>query len=295
MDIYWIADKKKCGPATVPDVLSLVQMGELTPETKGWHAGCEQWMPLRELPALADFLAPPPEPAEELPPPPSAEETSPQNVENSAQLPPGAVRVYLPSAAQRLLARLVDISLYMALVFGVVYAREIPFNAGLLPSSPLVWIGYIILEASLISYLGTTPGKSLLGIQVRCVGAGQQMGLGRSFSRAVTVFVAGMGMMISILPLFTIGYSWWTLRSRGITLWDARCSTLPFQLARASLLRHLVAVGLLFVCINLTLQFMLPWYPAMIEAVEQQSPETAEWMRSMAPPEQLPAAPETKK
>lgn len=35
MDIYWIADKKKCGPATVPDVISLVQMGELTPRYQG--------------------------------------------------------------------------------------------------------------------------------------------------------------------------------------------------------------------------------------------------------------------
>ena len=74
MDIYWIADKKQCGPATVPDVLSLVQMGELTPDTRGWHAGCEKWMPLRELPALADFLEekPEPEPAEELPPVPDS-------------------------------------------------------------------------------------------------------------------------------------------------------------------------------------------------------------------------------
>ncbi|HIX20727.1 MAG TPA: DUF4339 domain-containing protein, partial [Candidatus Akkermansia intestinigallinarum] len=56
MDIYWIKDKRRCGPATVPDVISLVQMGEISPDTKGWHAGCKQWMPLRELPALSDFL-----------------------------------------------------------------------------------------------------------------------------------------------------------------------------------------------------------------------------------------------
>ncbi len=56
MDIYWIKDKSQCGPSTVPDVISLLQMGELTPETLGWHAGCKKWLPLRELPALADFL-----------------------------------------------------------------------------------------------------------------------------------------------------------------------------------------------------------------------------------------------
>ena len=117
MDIYWIADKRKCGPATVPDVISLVQMGELTPDTKGWHAGCEQWMPLRELPALVDFLQekPAPEAEEELPPVPAA---GAEAEERPDVVPENAVRVYLPSPAARMLARLVDMALYMALVFG---------------------------------------------------------------------------------------------------------------------------------------------------------------------------------
>lgn len=68
MDIYWIKDKQRRGPATVPDILSLVQSGELTPDTLGWHAGCTGWQPLRELPALCDFLREPePETEEEAP------------------------------------------------------------------------------------------------------------------------------------------------------------------------------------------------------------------------------------
>ena len=53
MRIYWIEDKKKHGPISVPEVISRVQMGELSPTTKAWHKGCEQWMPLKDLPALA--------------------------------------------------------------------------------------------------------------------------------------------------------------------------------------------------------------------------------------------------
>lgn len=56
MDIYWIQNRQRRGPATVPDVISLVQMGEISPDTLGWHAGCQGWKPLRELPALSDFL-----------------------------------------------------------------------------------------------------------------------------------------------------------------------------------------------------------------------------------------------
>lgn len=280
MDIYWIADNKKCGPATVPDVISLVQMGELTPDTKGWHAGCEGWMPLRELPALADFLVErealqeqeettPPVPESDLPP---------------AGVPEGAVKVYLPSPAVRLLARLVDMMLYMALVYGVIYVRAIPFHAGLLPSSPLVWMGFVALEAGLVAYLGTTPGKALLGIQVRSV-SDKPMSLGRAFSRSCLVFIGGMGMMVSLLPVFMMGYSWWTLRQRGITLWDARCTTLPLMFAPATLRRQLLALAVILAGIHLVSLSLQPWLPAMIDTVAQQSPEMAEKMRQFMPVE----------
>lgn len=275
MDIYWIADKKKCGPATVPDVLSLVQMGELTPDTRGWHAGCEQWMPLRELPALADFLQEKQE-EEALPEVPGETETP------SPGVPEGAVRVYLPSPAVRLLARLVDMALYLALVYGVIYVRQIPFNAFLLPSCPLLWIAFVALEAGLVSSLGTTPGKALLGIQVRRVNSGP-MTLGCALSRASMVFVCGMGMMVSLLPLFMMGYSWWMLRSRGISLWDARCATLPLMLKPASVARQILAVCVVFACFHVSSLCLQPWLPGMIEAVERESPEAGQYLRGLLP------------
>lgn len=283
MDIYWIADKKQCGPATVPDVLSLVQMGELTPDTKGWHAGCERWMPLRELPAMADFLQekPEPQPEEALPPvPPGTHEAAPPA---DTSVPEGAVRVYLPSAAVRLLARLVDMALYVLLVFGVIYVRGIPFNAGLLPSSPLMWIGFVALEAGLIASLGTTPGKSLMGIRVHCVNGGR-MTMGRAFSRAGLVFMCGMGMMVSLLPMFMMGYSWWVLHTRGITVWDARCSTLPLQFSPPHILRQLLAVVVVLMCMYTTAFCMQPWLEPMVQMIEQQSPDAGQWMRQMMPP-----------
>ncbi len=275
MDIYWIADKKKCGPATVPDVLSLVQMGELTPDTRGWHAGCEQWMPLRELPALAGFLQEK-QVEEALPEVPGETETP------SPGGPEGAVRVYLPSPAVRLLARLVDMALYLALVYGVIYVRQIPFNAFLLPSCPLLWVAFVALEAGLVSSLGTTPGKALLGIQVRRVNSGP-MTLGCALSRASMVFVCGMGMMVSLLPLFMMGYSWWMLRSRGISLWDARCATLPLMLKPASVARQILAVCVVFACFHVSSLCLQPWLPGMIEAVERESPEAGQYLRGLLP------------
>lgn len=282
MDIYWIADKKQCGPATVPDVISLVQMGELTPETRGWHAGCDKWMPLRELPALADFLAERPDNKDEatqpeLPPVPESD-SAPSAEPVVGELPPGAVRVYLPTPAVRLMARLVDISLYMALFYGVVYVRQIPFDVSLMPSSPMVWLGYVVLESLLVYFLGATPGKSLMGIQLRSVGQGN-LSIGRAMSRTCLVFVCGMGMMISILPLIMMGFSWWSLRKRGITAWDARCSTLPLQMQPTRVGRQLLAVLVILVGFHLAGYCIQPWAPDMVSAVEAHDPEAAEWMR----------------
>lgn len=292
MDIYWIADKKQCGPATVPDVLSLVQMGELTPDTRGWHAGCDAWMPLRDLPALADFLKEPPAEPElsgqaELPPVPAAEAPTAEAESAPVGLPPGAVRVYLPSPAVRLVARLADISLYMALFYGVIYVRQIPFDVALLPSSPMVWLGYVVLEALLVYFLGTTPGKALLGIQIRCVGQ-ESLSIGRSLSRACLVFVCGLGMMMSLLPLFMMGISWWSLRKRGITAWDARCSTLPLQMQPGRVTRQVLAVLVMLVCFHITGYCFQPWADDIVAAVEMQDPDAAGWMRKVM---QLPQPP----
>ncbi len=284
MDIYWIADKKKCGPITVPDIISRVQMGELSPETKGWHVGCEQWMPLRELPALADFLQETPAEAAPAAEPVEAESAvAPAGEGLPTGLPENAVRVYLPSPASRLLARLVDISLYMALLYTAFYVRQIPYDAALMPSNPLIWLGYVVLEALLVNFTGGTPGKHLLGIQLRVVGEGQ-MSIGRSLSRSCLAFIGGMGMMVSLLPLIMMGFSWWQLRSRGITMWDARCQTLPIMLRPSFVLRQILAVLVIFMAFNITCTCMEPWLEPMVQQVESQSPEAGQFLRSMMPP-----------
>lgn len=282
MDIYWIADKKKCGPVTVPDIISRVQMGELSPDTKCWHAGCEQWMPLRELPALVDFLAEKNAEAEQEPPH-SPEAPVASEPERPAGLPENAVRVYLPSPASRLLARLVDMSLYTAVFYTATYLRQISFDPALLPSNPLVWLGFVVLEALLVYFLGGTPGKFLLGIQVRRVGE-EPMTLGSSLSRALMVFIGGMGMMVSILPLFMMGFSWWQLRTRGMTMWDARCRTLPIMFKPMMVLRQFTAVFIIIITFNITITCMEPWLEPMVQQVEQQSPEMGQVLRGMMPP-----------
>lgn len=312
MDIYWIKDKKKCGPSTVPDVISMVQSGELSAENLGWHSGCSGWMPLRELPALADFLNPredeeeaSPEPeavsaeaAEELlpPVPPKAEKDGTVAAEpGKAELIP-LPDFRFPSAGVRLMARLVDMSIYASLMYIVFYLTGAEFSINLLPYGPMFWLGLIGMEAVSIHFSGTTPGKRLMGIRIFAgsvagehtmaltPGVGFTQALGRSFM----VFIGGMGMMAYILPFIMGPIALFMLKRRGITTWDLRARTLPVQVQTPPFYRYLLAAGIIYASLNIVSTCMLPWYPDILQMMEQQSPEHARMLREMMPPGVLP-------
>ena len=146
----------------------------------------------------------------------------------------------------------------------------------------MVWLGYVLLEAVLVHFLGTTPGKAMLGIQVRCGGEGR-MTVGRSLSRACLVFVGGLGMMISVLPLIMMVFSLVTLRKKGITMWDARCATLPLQMQPAKTMRRFLAILAIMIAFQLAGSCLVPWTEEMMTAVEAQNPALAEWLRESLP------------
>lgn len=290
MDIYWVKDGRRSGPSCVPDVIAMVHSGELSADSLGWHAGCAAWVPLRELPALADFLTEPraDAPADELPPVPPAGAASAAEEE---PLPEGVERIWLPSPSTRLVARGVDVALYLGMVYAAIYLRHLPFSPALMPDSPYLWMGFVALEAALITFFGTTPGKSFFGIRVVAFheGVEEEMGFLRALGRSLMVFVGGMGMMVSFLPVLMSGFSWWILRKHGITYWDARMCTFPAQKAPTGRGRRLAAVLLIFLCLHVVWTSMVPWVPAMLDTIAETSPEQAETLRRYMPPELLPA------
>ncbi len=314
MDIYWIENGKRKGPVTVPDIISLVQMGELTPDTRGWHAGCESWMPLRELPALADFLgnlenrskaAPPqeepaPEPQEPvlpagLPPIQPAPNTT---AEGDA---PRIIEVFPATATARLMARCVDAAIYAAAALGVAYTLGLEFNNYYIPSSPAFWLPMVVIEALLISRTGTTPGKRLMGIRLASILGGPRISFGRALLRSALVFFLGTGLMMFPVGIIMMLFSYWNLRSRGICLWDARATTLPVQPAKSGMGRFVGAIVTIYLALTAAGLFMQPWMPTMLEEIEKQSPEAAHQLRELmqfplpaAQPQDAPTIPQPK-
>lgn len=338
-NIYWIRDKKRCGPATVPDVISLVQMGELTRSTLGWHSGCDKWMPLEKLPALADFLgdlesspsdveaemapipgesspadnvAPRPDGLPPIPPRPTpgaAESPAPPGQQTPSArpgsypsngsiperstayegegepggLPPMARRVFLPSPGVRFFARCIDYALYLSFFYLVVYAMGIEFELLLMPGSYLVWLPCAIIEGFYLSRLGTTPGKALMGIRLSVFGDVERIGVLRGTIRALLVFILGCGMMFFPLAVTMGILTLWVLRRRGITSWDARCSTLPIQVIPTSTERILAGLGIIFVSLVAVGFFLTPWTQPMLEALEEQQPGITQKIAPLLP------------
>ncbi len=307
MDIYWIKDKRQCGPSTVPDVISQLQAGDLTPETLGWHAGCSGWQPLRELPALADFLgerqeekAEASEEAQDHPaanvaaeeqdaPAPTSEPPAAQQelpLPGAPKLQGGSTPVYLPSPVARLLARLVDYALYTVLYGAFIQLRGIPYDATLLLTvNPLLWLPMLVLEAWLLSTWGTTPGKAVLGIRLTTFGDAPRLSFLRALLRSLMVFSFGMAFMIpQLLPIMLV-FEYWMLRRRGITLWDARLSTLPTQKEPCTPSRYVLDVVLLYVSMVMFFSCMKPWMPGMLDDIGKVNPEMAQKLRSIMPAE----------
>ncbi len=284
MDIYWIQDKQRRGPATVPDVISLVQMGELTPETLGWHAGCPQWMPLRELPALADFLGQNNHDNGEnetsdngtAPVPPS-----PDKAPDTAPTTPVILAVGVaPSPMARLMARLLDTSLYCVLALGLIRLSGAAYDSALLPGTPLFWLPMLLLEALFLSKWGTTPGKRLMGINLLPHRQTVPLTFGRALHRSFLVFFLGVGMYIFPLSLLMAAFTAWRLKHSPITLWDARTRTIPVQTRPTTPARILTAIIIVYLAMNAAGYLLQPWMPDMLQEMEQSSPETAKTLRS---------------
>ncbi len=296
MDIYWIKDKQRRGPATVPDVLSLVQMGELTPDTPGWHAGCDGWKPLKELPALVDFLGDlkdksktaqseaPESEINQLPPLPQQSTTSAPAPGISLTVPQSTAalisgEVTLPRPATRLAARLIDCSLYAAIASATINLLGLEYSDLLMM---LFWLPMIPLEALVISILGTTPGKRLMGITLSTFGPGQQMSFGRALFRSISANLVGMGCFLFPICLVTMLISYFMLTRRGLTMWDAQTLTLPLQIRKPRILHYLVSFFVIYFMAQVA-AFNLVSMPGAIEVIERTSPETARSLREMMP------------
>ena len=147
MDIYWIQDHEQKGPLPEVEVISMLEAGLIPENARAWHAGCPEWVCIRDLPALKGAGAVSRGEGERR----NREEEGLENAGEEqapalaadADCPPeeggtaseeGAPLV-VPYAYVRFLGRMADIMMHMTLYLSVLRVSGLAFNPGFLPGS----------------------------------------------------------------------------------------------------------------------------------------------------------------
>ena len=279
MYIYWLDKQERRGPVTVPDVLSMIRLEELSWDTLGWHSGCSGWMPLRELPALSGFAPTSTQLPEESPLPSSRDESSSASSTEGGTTRPARRHIVLPVGLPvpfaRAVARATDCVLYATLLLGIIFLLEIPYKRVLLPGYPLFWILMPVLEAICISIWHTTPGKRWLGIAFV---QGEKINFLSALGRSFYVFVFGMGCMIPLFMIMTLPLSYFDTKRRGLARWDLMGSPIPVVVAKLPFGIIFLVIPFILLCLQLCSYFMLPWLPDMLTDLQNQDPEVLNFL-----------------
>jgi uncharacterized RDD family membrane protein YckC len=240
---YYALNGERVGPRSLGEVRSLVASGVLDADALVWTAGMREWARVGDMPIVS--------PAWE----------SPQESVRAPEVPVHRVEAVRdePRPQRRLGARLVDVIVY-AVCLGLIVGMLAP---DLMPRTPaesrdvnplwnLAFFPVIaLIEGVVLHLFGTTPGKALFSMRITTAG-GERLSLAQSLSRAVRVWVVGLGMGLPILSLVAPIFSYFRLNARGRTWWDesldlrvenGRISPLSAMAIAGVLLLFLLALG----------------------------------------------------
>ena len=130
---------------------------------------------------------------------------------------------------KRFFSRWIDEAILSALLFFIlaVVFRIRPINGGiysLLQWAIVIHLLLIPVEAVLLHYFGTTPGKYMFGMRVESVN-GCNPDLQDGLRRGWAIVQYGYGFTIPFYSVWRLIKSWWDSKDRGYTDWDYESST----------------------------------------------------------------------
>jgi uncharacterized RDD family membrane protein YckC len=85
-----------------------------------------------------------------------------------------------------------------------------------------------LLNAALLSWTSTTPGKWLCGVRIVRKDGGR-VTFGRALKREVEAVIAGCGLWFPIISIVAIGYKGVQLTDKGEISWDEHCGLVAVQ------------------------------------------------------------------
>lgn len=246
---YYKLGEQQFGPITYDDLYAALHDGRLDPGTPVYGEEMPDWIPAWqtgrfELEQQGERPLLPGDPGYADDEEPPEEDPGPRGV-LSADFTVPQVRPWV-----RVWAKVIDVGLWSLpaqFVFSLVV--DAPTQL-LLPFLPVYYtFTWCPVEAALLAYTGTTPGRSLLAIRL-ITSQGDTPTFAEALGRSLRVWVQGLGLGISLLAVFTGMFALMQLIRRSTTPWDAR---LGFKVvhdrigpARAAVAAVVVA-GVLFV------------------------------------------------
>ena len=148
----------------------------------------------------------------------------------------------------RFLGRMCDYSLFCILIYGV--RTQLPFGAfeSIIPFEYFVWIP---IEAALLHFFGTTPGKWLLGTVIR-QGRRVKLDFPTALKRSFNVWFRGMGLGIPFIMPFSLFIAYNRLKLLRFTTWDAEDH---IQVTHRPVGRWRIALAIVIVIFGLSFYF----------------------------------------
>jgi len=182
---YYLDGQTKVGPQSFEAVEHLLRSGELDDDTLVWAPGMEDWRRARDVDELSEDTAGEPHPW------------------------------------RRWMARIIDYAV-AAFIFGFVVAFVAPESTifdNNITATLVVCAFWVIAEAFVQAWFGSTPGKALLNISVKHE-SGRSMKVDQALARSLRVWFFGMGVGLPLISLFTMARAHGRLRRDGTTSWD---------------------------------------------------------------------------
>ena len=221
MRIFLAENGQKTGPFHPWEVRGRLERGELTEQMLGWHEGCENWMPLKDLPALGlqervEGALPPPLPEEA-----KGENDPSANRDRRGVLYPDGEP---PRPWSRFLARSMDSMIWFTFCVAFLRVTGQPVVPFLLNPLQLL-IAYSLMalpEALCLSVFGTTPGKALLGLRVLTKGGESLPAPAIAWQRSLLVLVIGNACYYSLAAVVAWLFHYIGLMRNSSTWWDRK-------------------------------------------------------------------------
>lgn len=263
MEVWLIVDGSQLGPFSDYEIRSQLRSGELRPDTPAWFQGQDGWHPLREIEVLKELLP---------------EDASIDGIPFDREVLAGGLFANrpppLPQQAmlgRRFWARWFDLQWYMTFFWAALALSGADVYGALknLWLDMALLIPWFLIEAVLLHRFGTTPGKALLGLQVRNAD-GSALMLGAALRRCLRVLISGIGLGWGLLSLLCQGMSWFFARRTGRTMWDIIGEHRLVEVSELTALRVLVFVFGFFAALMLRAVVL---YPAFERLAAELHPE----------------------